>query len=687
MLATGCANTIPPGGPPPEGLEVEVQGEGDVQQDWDGSAVTLLAIPEESWRFDGWFGALIPEGTSEENPVTVTPTAGSRSIGVRFERVGPGTPTDSDGDGTPDENDRCPQDPDKIELGICGCGVPDDDSDGDGTLDCEDGCPVDPDKVEPGICECGIPDDDGDADGTLDCEDGCPDDPEKVASGVCGCGVPDDDGDGDGTLDCEDGCPQDPDKVDPGVCDCGVPDDDADGDGTPDCEDGCPLDPEKVDPGVCGCSVTDVDTDGDGVLDCDDLCEETPPGTQVDEVGCPDGTPPPPPPVCGNGDLEEGEECDPPDSITCDANCQLITGPVCGNGDREEGEECDPPDGVTCDDNCQRIPLCGDGTIDAGEQCDPPETYGPTPGVLCDQNCQEIVVCGPGNGVCLADNGTPGCDDAACCESVCAADPYCCGDSNGFWDNECVMGALDLCGGGPENDECADPITVLDGGTPFDNLGATPDGPTETGDCQFLASDVWFCYTASCTGEAVISLCGSDYDTIMTIYDGCGCPTAPAAACSDDDCGFGLESRIALQVEEGQSYTIRIGGYTGARGEGTITILCGVDVCESATGDCFSDNGTPGCDDAACCDQVCTQDPYCCDIEWDDICAGEADCLCGDGCAACGPGNGDCSSANGTPGCDEEACCQAVCALDPYCCLFEWDDTCADEAVDTAECP
>ncbi|MFZ5562753.1 MAG: hypothetical protein ACOZBW_01775 [Thermodesulfobacteriota bacterium] len=43
---------------------------------------------------------------------------------------------DADGDGTPDCVDLCPDDPDKIEPGACGCGVADTDSDGDGTPDC-----------------------------------------------------------------------------------------------------------------------------------------------------------------------------------------------------------------------------------------------------------------------------------------------------------------------------------------------------------------------------------------------------------------------------------------------------------------------------------------------------------------------------------------------------------------------
>lgn len=72
------------------------------------------------------------------------------------------------------EPDACPDDPDKVEPGACGCGTPDDDTDGDGTPDCEDACADDPDKIDPGACGCGTPDDDTDGDGVLDCEDNCP---------------------------------------------------------------------------------------------------------------------------------------------------------------------------------------------------------------------------------------------------------------------------------------------------------------------------------------------------------------------------------------------------------------------------------------------------------------------------------------------------------------------------------
>lgn len=76
-----------------------------------------------------------------------------------------GSQDDSDGDGTPDSEDMCPNDPNKIDPGACGCGIPDNDSDNDGFPDCDDLCPFDPNKTVPGKCGCGIPETDCENDG------------------------------------------------------------------------------------------------------------------------------------------------------------------------------------------------------------------------------------------------------------------------------------------------------------------------------------------------------------------------------------------------------------------------------------------------------------------------------------------------------------------------------------------
>jgi|GEM_PF-1248791 len=112
------------------------------------------------------------------------------------------------------------------------------DTDGDGTADIFDNCPdtVNADQA----------DDDGDHVGNA-CDD-CPDDVNKTAAGACGCGVSDADGDGDGTPDCFDDCPNDADKIAPGACGCGTPDTDSDGDLIPDCNDSDPSAPNPNQP-------------------------------------------------------------------------------------------------------------------------------------------------------------------------------------------------------------------------------------------------------------------------------------------------------------------------------------------------------------------------------------------------------------------------------------------------------
>ncbi len=56
-------------------------------------------------------------------------------------------------------------------------------------------------------------------------------------------------------------------------------------------------------------------------------------------------------------------------------------------------------------------------------------------------------------------------------------------------------------------------------------------------------------------------------------------------------------------------------------------------------------------------------------------------CTCGDGAGDCVDPDGDgIPNGNGTPGCDDLTCCKTICTFDAFCCDFEWDDLCADAA-------
>ena len=90
-------------------------------------------------------GATLPAGDYALIVDGFSDTSGSYTLTATF------TCTDSDLDGTCDGADACPQDPDKVAPGACGCGVVDDptDGDGDGTADCAEGCPADPARRRP----------------------------------------------------------------------------------------------------------------------------------------------------------------------------------------------------------------------------------------------------------------------------------------------------------------------------------------------------------------------------------------------------------------------------------------------------------------------------------------------------------------------------------------------------------
>jgi hypothetical protein len=124
----------------------------------------------------------------------------------------------------------------------------------------------------------------------------------------------------------------------------------------------------------------------------------------------------------------------------------------------------------------------------------------------------------------------------------------------------------------PANDNCANATPVGDvTNLAFSTEGATFDGP---GYCQY-APNIWYCYTATCDGNAYVSVCGSSYDTKIAAYDGCVCdPIGTMLACNDDACGGYLQSEISFPVVMGQSYLIEVGGYASNTGSGIMSISC-----------------------------------------------------------------------------------------------------------------
>ena len=233
-------------------------------------------------------------------------------------------------------------------------------------------------------------------------------------------------------------------------------------------------------------------------------------------------------------------------------------------------------------------------------------------------------------GGCFIQHVTGGCENAFCCDKVCAADSFCCTSD---WDSNCVNRARTLC----SSDQCDDAMPIAGAATfSFDTTNATTDGPPhvacrESSTENQIAKDVWYCWTAPCTDTVYVRTCGqTELDTKLAVYDGCACPPSDATLldCGDDRCGQGHpQSTAVFHAVAGRSYLIRLGAFPRAlpdRGTGTFTISCDPPAQPNcpATGDCCGGLGTTGCVDQSCCEAVCGCDLFCCDTVWDADCAG-----------------------------------------------------------------
>ncbi|RKY19754.1 MAG: hypothetical protein DRQ55_09930 [Planctomycetota bacterium] len=133
----------------------------------------------------------------------------------------------------------------------------------------------------------------------------------------------------------------------------------------------------------------------------------------------------------------------------------------------------------------------------------------------------------------------------------------------------------------PVNDDGFSPIIVQEG-TYYGTLnGATTDGGSS---CGFVGADadVWYVYTAPCSGILDLSTCGSHdmngidegTDTVISVHSGLPGTVANEIICSDDnpfcdgtDVGELRDSYAPLAVTQGQFYIIRVANFGGSPAE------------------------------------------------------------------------------------------------------------------------
>ncbi|MBP7936154.1 MAG: hypothetical protein KA354_16045 [Phycisphaerae bacterium] len=144
----------------------------------------------------------------------------------------------------------------------------------------------------------------------------------------------------------------------------------------------------------------------------------------------------------------------------------------------------------------------------------------------------------------------------------------------------------------PVNDLCADALTIGNGKIYGRTLGATPDGDASCGNTSG-SPDVWYRYTATCTGDLIIRGCSSGFDTVVSVHSDT-CPGTAAnqlASGCAQGCATGLcdqfQPCLSVPVVESTSYLIRVAGVDGQSGFFGLDIFCFApilnDTCESAT--------------------------------------------------------------------------------------------------------
>ena len=135
----------------------------------------------------------------------------------------------------------------------------------------------------------------------------------------------------------------------------------------------------------------------------------------------------------------------------------------------------------------------------------------------------------------------------------------------------------------PVNDNCAAATAVGAGSFAFDTTYATTTAlalPTscDEGGGVAINKDVWFRYTAACTGNATASTCGTAiFDTRIAVYAGGACPgtTTPVSACSDNGAGCASSSSSATwAVTAGSTWYVRVGAPAATSGSGTLAMSC-----------------------------------------------------------------------------------------------------------------
>lgn len=332
-----------------------------------------------------------------------------------------------------------------------------------------------------------------------------------------------------------------------------------------------------------------------------------------------------------------------------DGSCALLASELCVGlcGANASGPCSSPHPNPACSNEACCELVCG---LDAF-CCDVQWDF--TCAVLAGFNCTGGPgTCGdPGAGSCTEPHPTGACSDAECCEVVCSLDPSCCSSS---WDLLCVSLAETYClvgcsltcpeGAFEEQEPCGervnDPCLGAGLGQAPEILGCDEEVcgrvfvDPKTGDYDSDAYSITVPFTGGETTRIRFTFSMASEGFLAVLPQGC----TPL-----DEAVLVIETSLCATVVE--TPCLPPGNYL-----------------------CLVAPGTP--DDLGGPSRDCIAGAYRLAVE----------CLdpCGD---VCGGAEGACSLPHGGLGCDDPACCAAVCAIDPACCVDGWDSLCVEQAI------
>jgi hypothetical protein len=254
------------------------------------------------------------------------------------------------------------------------------------------------------------------------------------------------------------------------------------------------------------------------------------------------------------------------DECAADENPCLNGG---GCSDTEGGFDC------ACTDGWQ-----GEDCSENQDECASEESPCQNEGVCSDMEPEQLVP------ECLVEqldedgNGVAGCASSdTCTESVCAKDSYCCETT---WDAACAAAAVtdEACNKLGYACECPEGWTGFDCGSDVNECAAEQSPCANGAACENFAGDFACLCTAGWTGDDCLeNLNECELEKTVCQNDG---------VCSDLEPVVEAPECLQPQTDE----------------EG---------------------NTLAGCaSSAACTESVCENDPYCCEIAWDNWCAGDA---------------------------------------------------------------